>query len=116
MSFDKEDGGLGMLLREKQLADDRVVVFVKTMKAGGSADHSGKIEANDVITHVNGEAVINNRAKDVTDMVRGGVKWCGGERWRAEGAGVGDRMEMGVRGWGKDAGEKASFSIDLGCG
>jgi C-terminal processing protease CtpA/Prc len=93
VTLDKKDGGLGMLLRDKQLADDRVVVFVKTVKAGGSADHSGKIEANDVITHVNGKSVINNRLRDVADTVRG--------RGVGRGAcfdGVGKRVEGGEGG------------------
>ena len=95
MTLKKKDGGLGLLLRSrrpskkhKQLADDREVVFVKTVKAGGSADHSGKIEANDVITHVNGKAVINNRLRDVADTVRGrgvGAGWAlSGRRVNAE--------------------------------
>jgi C-terminal processing protease CtpA/Prc len=45
---------------------------VKTVKPGGSADHSGKVEANDVITHLNGKQVINCRL-DVVVEVRGGV-------------------------------------------
>ena len=98
VTLKKKDGGLGLLLRSrrpskkhKQLADDREVVFVKTVKAGGSADHSGKIEVNDVITHVNGKAVINNSLSDVRDMVRGGAKRHGGKNGGRRGRG---------RGWG----------------
>ena len=71
VTLDKKDGGLGILLRDRQLANDCVIAFVMALKAGASADLSGKIEANDVITHVNGKTVTNTRVRDISDTVRG---------------------------------------------